>query len=50
MLNQTNVRAGLAKVVEPVARGLLRIGLSPDAVTVIGTVGSVGRRPTSSRW
>ena len=33
MLNQTNVRAGLAKVVEPVARGLLRIGLSPDAVT-----------------
>ncbi len=39
MLNQTNVRAGLAKVVEPVARGLLKIGLSPDAVTVIGTVG-----------
>jgi len=42
MLNQTNVRAGLAKVVEPVARGLLRIGLSPDAVTVIGTVGVSG--------
>jgi CDP-diacylglycerol--glycerol-3-phosphate 3-phosphatidyltransferase len=39
MLNQTNVRAGLAKVVEPVARGLLKIGLSPDAVTIIGTVG-----------
>lgn len=39
MLNQTNVRAGLARVLEPVARGLLRIGLSPDAVTVIGTVG-----------
>lgn len=39
MLNQTNVRSVLAKVVEPVARGLLRIGLSPDAVTVIGTVG-----------
>lgn len=39
MLNQTKVRAGVARVVEPVARGLLRIGLSPDAVTVIGTVG-----------
>lgn len=42
MLNQTNARAALAKVVEPVARGLLRIGLSPDAVTVIGTVGVSG--------
>ncbi len=39
MLNQTNVRAAVAKIVEPVARGLLKIGLSPDAVTVIGTVG-----------
>ena len=39
MLNQTNLRAGLAKVIEPIAKGLLRIGLSPDAVTVIGTVG-----------
>ncbi len=42
MLNQTNARAALAKVVEPVARGLLRIGLSPDAVTFIGTVGVSG--------
>jgi CDP-diacylglycerol--glycerol-3-phosphate 3-phosphatidyltransferase len=39
MLNQTGARAAVAKVVEPVARVLLRIGLSPDAVTVIGTVG-----------
>lgn len=39
MLNQTNARAALARVVEPVARGLLRLGLSPDAVTFIGTVG-----------
>lgn len=39
MLNQTNARSVLAKVVEPVARGLLKIGLSPDAVTFIGTVG-----------
>lgn len=39
MLNQTNARAALAKVVEPVAKGLLKIGLSPDAVTFIGTAG-----------
>ena len=39
MLNQTNARSVLAKVVEPVAKGLLKIGLSPDAVTFIGTVG-----------
>lgn len=39
MLNQTNARSALAKVVEPVARGLLRVGLSPDAVTFIGTAG-----------
>lgn len=39
MLNQTNARSVVAKVVEPVAKGLLKIGLSPDAVTFIGTVG-----------
>lgn len=39
MLNQTNARSVLAKVVQPVAKGLLKIGLSPDAVTFIGTVG-----------
>lgn len=39
MLNQTNARSVLAKVVEPVAKGLLKIGLSPDAVTFIGTAG-----------
>lgn len=39
MLNQTNARAALARVVEPVAKGLLKIGLSPDAVTFIGTAG-----------
>ena len=27
-------------IIEPPARGLLRIGVSPDAVTVIGTVGA----------
>jgi CDP-diacylglycerol--glycerol-3-phosphate 3-phosphatidyltransferase len=31
---------GLAgRVVDPVARGLLRLGISPDAITVAGTIG-----------
>lgn len=36
MLNNADARGFVAPVVEPVARGLLRIGLSADAVTVIG--------------
>jgi CDP-diacylglycerol--glycerol-3-phosphate 3-phosphatidyltransferase len=32
-------RAGVARVADPVARALLRAGISPDAVTVAGTVG-----------
>ncbi|HLU45383.1 MAG TPA: CDP-alcohol phosphatidyltransferase family protein [Natronosporangium sp.] len=32
-------RVGLARFVDPVARGLLRAGISPDVVTVLGTVG-----------
>lgn len=32
-------RVGTARVVDPVARALLRLGVSPDAVTVVGTVG-----------
>lgn len=39
MLNQTNARSVAAHVVEPVARALLKIGLTPDAVTWIGTIG-----------
>lgn len=39
MLNQTNARDVVAKLVDPVARGLLKIGLTPDSVTIIGTVG-----------
>jgi CDP-diacylglycerol--glycerol-3-phosphate 3-phosphatidyltransferase len=34
-------RAGLSGVVEPIARGLLRIGVSPNAVTVAGCVGVI---------
>jgi len=40
MLNQTNARQVVAGVVEPVARGLLRLGISPDAITVLGLVGT----------
>ncbi|GHJ08980.1 CDP-diacylglycerol--inositol 3-phosphatidyltransferase [Micromonospora humidisoli] len=36
---QETARAGMTRVVEPVARGLLRAGVSPNAVTVAGTVG-----------
>jgi phosphatidylinositol phosphate synthase len=32
-------RAGMARVFDPVARALLRAHVSPDAVTVLGTVG-----------
>jgi CDP-diacylglycerol--glycerol-3-phosphate 3-phosphatidyltransferase len=36
---QVSARAGMARVVEPVARRLLRMGVSPNAVTVAGTIG-----------
>ncbi|WP_432837003.1 phosphatidylinositol phosphate synthase [Dactylosporangium sp. CA-092794] len=32
-------RAGLARVLDPVAAALLRAGVTPNAVTVIGTIG-----------
>jgi CDP-diacylglycerol--glycerol-3-phosphate 3-phosphatidyltransferase len=35
-------RAAVGRVVDPVARMLLRIGISPDAITVAGAVGVVG--------
>lgn len=38
MLNQTNARSVAAKVVDPVARTLLRLHITPDMVTVVGTV------------
>ncbi len=34
-----HLRAGLTRVLTPVAKFLLRIGVSPDAVTVTGTLG-----------
>ena len=36
---QVSARAGMTRVVEPIARGLLRAGVTPNAVTVAGTVG-----------
>lgn len=40
MLN-TFARSAVSKVVDPIGRALLRIGLTPDAVTLIGTAGVV---------
>ena len=41
MLNSM-ARSSVSKVTDPVGRGLLKLGLGPDVVTVIGTVGVVG--------
>jgi CDP-diacylglycerol--glycerol-3-phosphate 3-phosphatidyltransferase len=38
MLNNADARGVVAPVVEPVARGLLRIGLTADMVTIIGAM------------
>lgn len=40
MLN-TVARSAVSKVVDPIGRGMLRIGLTPDVVTVLGTIGVV---------
>ncbi|MGD9621976.1 MAG: phosphatidylinositol phosphate synthase [Mycolicibacterium sp.] len=34
-------RAAYAKLARPLARGALRVGLTPDAVTILGTAGAV---------
>lgn len=36
---QVSARAGMTRVVEPIARTLLRVGVTPNAVTVAGTLG-----------
>ena len=38
MLNRY-ARAAVTRILTPVARLLLRMGISPDAVTIIGTLG-----------
>lgn len=41
MLNNAAARRLVKGIVEPPARGLLRLGVSPDAVTVVGTIGII---------
>ncbi|MDG4766573.1 CDP-alcohol phosphatidyltransferase family protein [Solwaraspora sp. WMMD406] len=36
---RVSIRAGITRVTEPVARTLLSVGVSPNAVTVAGTIG-----------
>jgi CDP-diacylglycerol---glycerol-3-phosphate 3-phosphatidyltransferase len=38
MLNRY-FRVGITRLLTPIARGLLRLGISPDAVTIVGTLG-----------
>lgn len=46
-----SVKAGLRRVFDPVARALLRAGVSPDAVTVAGTLGVlVGAGLATQGW
>jgi CDP-diacylglycerol--glycerol-3-phosphate 3-phosphatidyltransferase len=40
MLNNASVRRAVSGAVDPVARGLLRLHVSPDAVTLVGTLGT----------
>lgn len=40
MLNNAAARRAVAGAVDPVARGLLRARVSPDAVTLVGTAGT----------
>ncbi|GAA2246607.1 CDP-alcohol phosphatidyltransferase family protein [Rarobacter faecitabidus] len=37
----TALRGVIGKAMTPLARALLRIGVSPDAVTIIGTIGTI---------
>lgn len=41
MLNSL-ARSSVSRVMDPIGRGLLRIGLSPDLVTIVGTAGVIG--------
>ncbi len=40
MLNSV-ARASVSKVTDPIGRGLMRLGLTPDLVTVVGTLGVI---------
>ena len=40
MLNNQETRSAVAKFIDPPARGLLKIGVTPDMVTFVGAAGS----------
>ncbi len=40
MLNNQEARGAVARFIDPVAKALLRVGLTPDAVTYIGAAGT----------
>lgn len=37
----TAFKPAVTRVIEPIARGAVRLGITPDMVTVIGTIGSI---------
>ena len=41
MLNNQEARSVVSRFIDPVARRLLAVGLTPDAVTYIGAAGTV---------
>lgn len=40
VLNNQGVRSVVAKVIDPLARGLLKLGVTPDMVTFVGAAGT----------
>jgi len=54
MLNNAAARRAVSGAIDPVARGLLRLRVSPDAVTLVGTlgtcVGALAFFPRESWW
>lgn len=41
MLNNPGARKAVSGIIEPIARGLMRLGVTPDVVTVVGTLAAV---------
>lgn len=40
MLNNASARKAISGAIDPIARGLLRLGVTPDMVTIVGAAGS----------
>ena len=50
-MTMLNLRPAAGRVVAPLARTLLRIGVTPDMVTVAGTIGAVaGSMRAAASW